>query len=148
MRLHFHSAGIITCVVNRRFRCYAENGEKLSLAKEINVDDMKGLSYFFLGLGIGVAAGMILAPQSGPETREQIRGKAQEGGEYLRRRGTELKESATGLVDKGKDLLHNQRDQVSSALDAGKQAYRDTVGEAKQAGKQAASDITDAAQGI
>ena len=33
------------------------------------------LSYFFLGLGIGVAAGVLFAPKSGAETREFLRAK-------------------------------------------------------------------------
>ena len=93
------------------------------------MDENKGLSYFFLGLGIGVAVGMIFAPQAGAETRDQIRSKAMEGGDYLRRRSTELKEGASDLVDKGREALNRQKDQFSSAIDAGRQAYRDTIAE-------------------
>ena len=42
------------------------------------MDDSKGLSYFMLGLGIGVAVGIVFAPQSGEDTRGQIRSKALE----------------------------------------------------------------------
>ena len=91
------------------------------------MDDNKGLPYFFLGLGVGVAIGMIFAPKAGAETRTLIRNRATEGGEYIRRRGTELRDSASGLVDKGKGLVERQREHVSSAIDAGKQAYRETV---------------------
>ena len=41
-------------------------------------DDSK-LSYFFLGLGLGVAAGILFAPKSGAETRDFLRSKAEEG---------------------------------------------------------------------
>ncbi|MBC8167285.1 MAG: YtxH domain-containing protein [Bryobacteraceae bacterium] len=112
------------------------------------MDDSKGLSYFFLGLGIGVAVGVMFAPQSGPETRGQIRDKALEGTDYVRRRGEELKESASGIVDKGKDLLNRQKDQFSSAVDAGKQAYREAVGETREAGAKAADGIGDALRGV
>ena len=49
-----------------------------------------GISY--LGLGIGVAAGILWAPRSGEETRALLADKAGEGAEYLRNRaqdGTE-----------------------------------------------------------
>lgn len=40
------------------------------------MDEDKKLSYFFLGVGIGVAVGLLFAPKSGEETRELIRSKA------------------------------------------------------------------------
>jgi gas vesicle protein len=91
------------------------------------MDDNKGLPYFFLGIGVGVALGMILAPKAGAETRTLIRNRASEGGEYLRRRGTKLREGAGELLDKGKGLVDRQREHLSSAIDAGRQAYRETV---------------------
>jgi len=110
------------------------------------VDDQKGLSYFFLGLGIGVAVGMVFAPQAGADTRGQIRDKALEGGDYLRRRSNDLKEGAATLVDKGKDAINRQRDQFSSALDAGRQAYRETV--SGEPGSQPETPINPAAHGV
>lgn len=92
------------------------------------MDDSKGLSYFFLGLGVGVAVGMIFAPKSGPETRTLLRSRATEGGEYVRRRSSELRQGASGLVEKGKEAVTRQRQQLSTAVEAGRQAYRETVG--------------------
>lgn len=93
------------------------------------MDDNKGLSYFLLGLGIGVAVGMVFAPASGEETRGRIRTRALEGGDYLRRRGEDLRESAVDLVDKGKTAVRSQREQLSAAVEAGRQAYRETMAE-------------------
>ena len=109
------------------------------------MDDSKSLSYFFLGLGIGVAAGIIFAPQSGSETRDTLRRKALEGGDALRRRTDELRGSAGELMDRGRDLVNRQRDQFSSAIDAGKQAYRDAIDQAQPGG---ATEPADAAQGV
>lgn len=92
------------------------------------MDESKGLSYFLLGLGLGVAVGVLFAPQSGEQTRGLIRSKAGEGGDYLKRRGDELRGSANELVDRGKSALQRQRDQLNAAVDAGKQAYRESVG--------------------
>lgn len=91
------------------------------------MDEDKKLSYFFLGLGIGVAVGILFAPKTGEETRDLIRSKAGEGKDYLRRRGGELKESASDLVDKGKSAVQRQREQLNAAVEAGRQAYRDTT---------------------
>ncbi len=92
------------------------------------MEDDNKLSYFFLGLGLGVAAGILFAPKAGPETRELIKTKAGEGADYLKQRSGDLKESANDLVDKGKSLLNRQKDQLNDAVQAGKQAYREAVG--------------------
>ena len=89
--------------------------------------DKNGLSSFLLGLGVGVAIGMLFAPKSGQETREVIKNKAGEGTDYLKQRGVEFKQSAAEWVDKGKDALGRQKDNLSDAVEAGKQAYREAV---------------------
>jgi gas vesicle protein len=94
------------------------------------MDDSKGIAYFFLGLGVGVAVGMIFAPVSGSEARGLIRNKASEGGDYLRRRSEEIRDSASDVVERGKELVNRQRDQLSAAVDAGKQAYREAISSA------------------
>jgi gas vesicle protein len=110
------------------------------------MDDNKGLSYFFLGLGIGVAVGMIFAPQAGAETRNLIRTRASEGGDYVRRRGDQLREGASDLMDRGKSAVTRQRENLSSALEAGRQAYRDTVGGART--EAAPADTAAPSEGI
>ena len=94
------------------------------------MDDSKGLAYFFLGVGVGVAVGLIFAPQSGAETRNLIKSKANESGEYLRKRSDELRDQANDAIDRGRDLVNKQKDQLSAALDAGKQAYREAISQA------------------
>jgi gas vesicle protein len=91
--------------------------------------DKKGFSSFLLGLGVGVGIGMLFAPKSGSETRQLIKDKTGAGTEYLKQRSGELKQSASELVDKGKDVVGRQRDTLVDALEAGKQAYRDAVGQ-------------------
>jgi len=80
--------------------------------------------YFLTGLGIGALIGILLAPQSGERTREILTERAEEGREYLLRKGREVREQASSLVDRGKETVAQQRDQLSAAIDAGKQAYR------------------------
>ena len=90
--------------------------------------DKNGLSSFLLGLGVGVGIGMLFAPKSGQETRELIKNKAGEGTDFLKQRSSDLKQSASEWVDKGKDALGRQKDNISDAVEAGRQAYRDSVG--------------------
>ncbi len=92
------------------------------------MDNDNRLSYFFLGLGMGVAAGMLFAPKSGEETREFLRQKADDSAEFVKRRGEGLRESASEYVEKGRTVLSQQRDNISAAVDAGKTAYREAVG--------------------
>lgn len=92
------------------------------------MDEDRRISYFLLGLGVGVAVGILFAPKSGSETREMIKSKAEEGKEYLSRRGSEWKETASDLLDRGKQAVNRQKDQVAAAVEAGKQAYREKAG--------------------
>jgi gas vesicle protein len=87
----------------------------------------KEVGCFFFGLGIGVGAALLLAPKSGRETRELLKDKADEGKEYLKRRGSELRDDASDLIDRGKGAIGRQKDNVSEAVDAGKQAYREAL---------------------
>ncbi len=91
------------------------------------MDDDNRLSYFFLGLGLGVAVGVLFAPKSGAETREFIRAKAGEGVDFVKQRGDEFRSSAADTIDRSKEALRRQKDSLSAAMDAGKQAYRDAV---------------------
>ena len=91
------------------------------------MEDENRLSYFFLGLGLGVAVGVLFAPKSGAETREFIKGKAEEGADFVKRRSGDLKEQAAEAIDKGKETVRRHKENLSAAVDAGRQAYREAV---------------------
>lgn len=91
------------------------------------MEESNKLSYFFLGMGIGVAIGILFAPKAGEETRRLIREKADEGRGYVKNRGEEVKTQATNLVERGREKVSKQREQLSAAVEAGKSAYRETV---------------------
>ena len=84
-------------------------------------------SYFAFGLGLGLAIGVLFAPRSGEETREFIRSKADEGKDYLKRRSDELRESANDVLERGKTVVNKQKENLTAAVEAGRQAYRDAV---------------------
>jgi gas vesicle protein len=102
------------------------------------MEEKNGFGYFLLGLGLGVAAGVLLAPKSGAETREFLRSKAEESGDYLRsraddsrdyikKRGDDLRDSANDVYEKGRSAVKHRRDNLNAAVEAGKQAYKDAV---------------------
>jgi gas vesicle protein len=86
-----------------------------------------GLANFLLGLGIGVGLGMLFAPKSGNETRELILSKADQGKEFFKKQSATIQDTATTIVDKGRDMIGRQRDNITDAVQAGKQAYREKV---------------------
>jgi gas vesicle protein len=93
------------------------------MAEETRVGE-KAL-FFVLGGFIGAAVALLLAPRSGEETRRLIAAKTREGADFVANRTKDITEKTTGLIDRGKELLQQQRDQLSAALEAGKQAYRE-----------------------
>jgi gas vesicle protein len=99
--------------------------------------DESKFSYFFLGLGLGVAVGVLFAPQSGEDTRALLRSKAGEGTDYLKKQGETLRESASEMVERGKSTLGRQKDQLVAAVEAGKQAYREAVADESTGGARA-----------
>ena len=85
------------------------------------------LSFFAFGLGLGLAIGVLFAPKSGEETREFIRAKADEGKDYVRRRSDEFRDKTEDALDRGRTAVNRQRENLSAAVEAGKQAYRDAA---------------------
>ncbi len=82
---------------------------------------------FLLGLGVGAAVGLLFAPRPGDALRNDLRTRAEESGDYLLRRGGELRHQAEEILDKGRGSLHVRKDRVTAALEAGRRAYRESV---------------------
>jgi gas vesicle protein len=107
---------------------------------------INGLAWFAAGLGVGALVGILYAPKSGRETREDLITGAREGTEYLRTHTKKAAEKAGDLVEKGKEqvgqyvergreqweefvergknLVSEQSSRVAAAVDAGRQAYK------------------------
>lgn len=127
------------------------------------MEEKSGIGYFLLGLGIGVAAGILWAPKSGEETRQLIADRAGEGADYLKARTEEgkqyvaqraseskeylrqqsetLKGTAADLYEQGRTSVAKQKENLSAAVEAGKQAYRDAVSDVKTASATAGSAV-------
>ena len=88
-------------------------------------DSGNSLLWFLAGLGFGALMGVLYAPRSGRETRDALKNTAQEGGEYIKNRGREARETVNQWVDRGKDVVGQQKEKISAAIDATRQAYRE-----------------------
>ena len=89
-----------------------------------------GVAGFFLGVGAGVCIALLFAPKSGRETRDVLKGKANDGTEYLKRRGSEFRDTAGEIIDRGKEAVARQKDNLTEAVEAGKLAYHETASQA------------------
>jgi gas vesicle protein len=102
--------------------CKVENLEEL-MSDESNGGSK--LAFLLAGMGIGAILALLFAPKSGEETRELISRKAGEGRDYVKAKGLELRQDAEDLVEKAKGVVNQQKEQLSAALEAGKQAYHE-----------------------
>jgi gas vesicle protein len=91
--------------------------------------DGNSLGWFLAGLGLGAVVGVLYAPRSGSETREVLRSRAEEGREYMKSRAREAKDQASEWVDRGRDVVSQQKEQFRAAYEAGRQAYHETTSE-------------------
>ncbi len=87
---------------------------------------------FLLGGLTGAALAILFAPRAGTETRELLGERIREGterGRDLREqvvgRGREIYGEASGYVEKQRGDLGQQKDRLTAAVEAGKQAYRE-----------------------
>ena len=89
--------------------------------------DGNSFLWFLAGMGVGALVGVLYAPRAGIETREALRSKADEGREFVRNRAREAREQASDWVDRGRDVLSQQKEQFRSANEAGRQAYQEAT---------------------
>ena len=90
--------------------------------------------WFLAGLSVGAVLGVLYAPKPGREMRDELRQRAEDGREFVMSRARETAEQAQQWaeqaqqwVEKGREFYEAQKQQVKSAFDAGKEAYRETT---------------------
>jgi len=90
------------------------------------------VAFFLAGLGIGAVLALLFAPRSGKETRDMIAHKAEEGRDFVVAKTDEIRKQAEDAVEKGRELVTKQKELLSAALEAGKQAYQEEKTKVKQ----------------
>ena len=83
------------------------------------------VTYFLVGLSVGALVGILFAPQAGEETREFLSKKADESKDYAQRKARELRERAEDLVERGKEVVTQTKEQIAAAVDAGRETYKE-----------------------
>lgn len=82
---------------------------------------------FLLGGMVGAGLALLLAPQSGPETRKRVREFADDmkgkASDYM----DQAKESLSTTVEKGKGYIDEKKSVIAAAIEAGKEAYQREV---------------------
>lgn len=90
---------------------------------------------FLLGLGIGITAGVLLAPKSGSETRKYLTDKAAEGSDFMVDQGRQLKDTASDLYDRGRNMVNSQKEKVAGVVSS-------VVGETRRQYQRAVEQVS------
>jgi gas vesicle protein len=82
--------------------------------------------YFLAGIGLGAVAGLFFAPRSGEKTRKYLRERSTKGLDTLHQQAGKLRESAEGMVQKGKEIMSRRCcDSVNTFKESEKQVYEE-----------------------
>ena len=82
----------------------------------------------FLGGAIaGVAAGILLAPKSGEETRRELRGYARKAEEEVIEKAKEARAALDEMIERGKHFVAEKHADVEAAVTAGKEAMKERM---------------------
>lgn len=95
--------------------------------------------FFVAGAGIGAVLALLFAPKSGRETREIIArtatdsrdfvtDKVNEGRHIVEEKSRRFGDDFNSFLDKSKEAVQRQKEQLTAAFEAGKAAYRDEKG--------------------
>jgi gas vesicle protein len=76
-----------------------------------------------IGIGIGMVAGLLLAPRSGEEMREDIRRRTHEGMDYLNQQADKLRDGAEKVVSKGKEWIGRSSESIESDVETRKPSH-------------------------
>ena len=82
---------------------------------------------FFLGIGTGIALGVLFAPKSGAVTRSFLSGQVETRTNEIRKQASAALATATAAVERGRTEVAKTTEGVKNAVEAGTRAYRETV---------------------
>ena len=95
------------------------------MAAEDNGFSSGAVAFAFLaGAIIGVGAALLLAPQSGAETRKMLRNYAEKAEEEALEKAKEAKQTFEKAIEQGKQFVNEKKTVLTAAFEAGKEAMR------------------------
>src|SRR5215475_6553296 len=94
---------------------------------------------FMAGAGIGAILALLFAPKTGRDTRETLArratdsrdfltNKVNEGRQAVEQRSRRFGDDFNSFLDKSKEAVQRQKEQLNAAFEAGKAAYREEKG--------------------
>jgi gas vesicle protein len=84
-------------------------------------DSGKIVTSFLVGLGIGVGAALLFAPQSGSDTREWISDRGEDEVRKWRKRGRRSLHNLQDMIEKGEERLSRAEKTLTRAVSTGKE---------------------------
>jgi len=90
-------------------------------------NNSSNIGWFIAGLGLGVAGAVLYAPKSGMATRKVILNRMVDGRDYLMDLGHDAEDRMNKMVDQGKEAITRQKNQIVSAMDAGRKAVHEAT---------------------
>ncbi len=92
------------------------------------------LAWFLAGIAMGLAGGLLLAPEAGEETRRKLRERAERGRERLR-------DVSRDAAERGRGIMEDAADSGRKAYERGKELYR----KGRNVAEETAAEIEEAA---
>jgi gas vesicle protein len=78
---------------------------------------------FILGSIVGAGFALLMSPQSGKETRDKIKGLAEDVKKKASEYAEEVKDKLSTAAQQGKDFIEEKKSLLTTAVEAGKEAY-------------------------
>ena len=102
-----------------------DSAGSVTLAFLSGMASVGGMALAFLGgLTIGAVTGLLLAPQSGRESREVVRRVARQVGDDVRDFSDKAGDTWCDVMSKGRDLLNEAETVVKDAVEAGRESVQ------------------------
>ena len=80
-------------------------------------------NYLLVGIGVGSLIGVLFAPKSGAQTREYLAKKANKAKRFARMQARHFRNRAEDAVEFGMETISQTKEQIATAIDAGREAY-------------------------
>ena len=84
---------------------------------------------FLAGCIVGAGAALLLAPQSGKETRDMLKDYAKDAEGKAREKAKEAKDTFQSAVEQGKQYINEKKARLTSAVEAGSEAFKKERGD-------------------